>query len=257
MNIQAIDLSVHSRAFGFALSASDIHTWLLSLHRSPAQLRVLERTLASDELERANRFHFAKHRDYFVAGRGLMRTILGRYLDEQPDRIRFGYGVYGKPFLVQTGTEACIHFNLSHSKGLALLAISQGQGIGVDLEYMRKFSDMTQVAERFFAQREYAEFLAVPPDDRVRAFYNCWTRKEAFLKATGDGMAQPLDSFAVSLVPGEPARLVSIEGDPIRANFWTIVELATASPGYQAALAYQGQGGKIRCMKEMDYASFD
>jgi len=141
--------------------------------------------------------------------------------------------------------EAKLYFNLAHAAGLALYAVINDREIGVDLERVHPVTEMDQIAERFFSAQESAALRALPPDQRQEAFFNCWTRKEAYLKASGEGLAQPLDQFSVSLRPGEPAKLVSIAGDFQEASRWFIQAFSPAD-GYVAAVAVQGQGWHLK-----------
>jgi 4'-phosphopantetheinyl transferase len=228
------------------LSWDDIHVWRASLDQPAVPLEQLERTLSGDERERSARFYFERDRQRYIVGRGTLRIILSRYLAIEPGQLQFRYGTHGKPALaLATGGER-LRFNLSHSQDLALYAVGCDREVGVDLEYARRVSDIEQIAERFFSPREYAAFQTLSTDQRFQAFFDCWTRKEAYIKAIGDGFSIPLDQFDVSLAPGEPARLMSIGGDPLKASGWSLRELLPA-PGFVAALAVEGQGLRLNC----------
>lgn len=242
----------YSLASKLALSTSDIHIWRAWLDLPSIRIRQLERTLSIDELERAARFRFERDRMRFVAGRGLLREILGSYLNLPPYGVCFEYGLHGKPMLQRDRGGAAFHFNLSHSNGLAMYAIARDQEVGVDVECIRPLSDAEQIAERFFSSREYSAFCAVSPGQKLNAFYKCWTRKEAFIKAIGSGLTHPLASFDVSLTPGEPARVLRIDGNRRSAAEWTVMELLPA-PGYIAAFAVKGKNLRTNCM---DYERF-
>jgi 4'-phosphopantetheinyl transferase len=192
--------------------------------------------LSRDELRRAERWRFEQDRDRFIIGRALLRTILGRYVGVSPNRLQFRSGPNGKPALTQQSGGDRFHFNISHSQGLVLYAVTHHQEIGVDVERIRSIPEADQIAAHFFSPREYAEFRAVPTKLKCDAFFNCWTRKEAVVKATGNGLAWPLDRFEVSLTPGQPAQLVSVSGDATEASRWSLKTLIPA-PGYTAALA--------------------
>ena len=225
------------------LAADDVHVWVASLHRNPSELDSLRQTLTPDERERADRFRFEKRRDRFVAGRGALRTILGRYLNRHPNQLRFQYARYGKPRL---STEAdAISFNLSHSRDLALYAVTQGREIGVDLEFIRATIDLLGIAKRFFSEQEYSQLRALPQSCQLQTFFNCWTRKEAFIKAKGAGFSLPLDQFDVSISPEEPAALLRTAWDPDEAARWSLKSLAPV-PGYAAALAVEGKHWRLR-----------
>lgn len=197
-----------------------------------------------DERMRAERFHFEEDRKRFIICRGILRTILGHYLGVEPSWVQFCYGKNKKPALANTTFKGEIHFNLSHSEGLALYAFNRNREIGVDIEYIRDIPEIEQIAKRFFSERENAVFQILPKSKKREALFNCWTRKEAFVKAMGDGLSWPLDRFDVSLVPDEPARVQRIEGDSRAASQWSIDDLKPA-PGYTAAFAIKGRIGRV------------
>jgi 4'-phosphopantetheinyl transferase len=219
------------------LIANHIHVWKLSLEVDPQRLAQLRATLAADELERADRFYFERHRVRFAAGRGLVREILAHYLDAPPARLAFAYNEYGKPTLTGDHTGA-LSFNLSHSEATGLLAVSLRGELGVDLEEYRPGKGDGNVAEQYFSRREVACLRAVPAALRTRAFLNCWTRKEAYIKARGMGLSIPLDSFDVSLTPGEPATLLRT-ADPAERARWQLRDLALGD-GLVGALVAAG-----------------
>lgn len=152
-----------------------------------------------------------------------------------PDTVRFIYGAQGKP---DVGEKTRIRFNVSHSGELAIFAFTTDCEIGVDVEVVRPLPDLEEIATRFFSREESSELFAISPADRNLAFFLCWTRKEAFIKAIGRGLAAPLDSFAVTLRPGEAARMTRLAGDMGKATEWTMHHLEPR-PGYVAALAYR------------------
>ncbi len=225
--------------------------WRAALDVEAPRLQSLWQTLSPDERARAERFHFRKDRDSFIVARGLLRVILGRYLNAEPDRLRFRYSQYGKPALAGEFDEEALCFNLSHSDRLALYAVTRGRKIGVDLEHIRPDFADEQIAEQFFASGEVAALRALPMHAQQEAFFNCWTRKEAFIKARGEGLSLPLDEFEVSVVPGEPAVLLSTKGDIREALRWSLQELVPG-PGYVAALAVEGHNWRIRCWQWSD-----
>ena len=228
------------------LPSDAVHVWQASLHVSASYLRTLESTLAADERARAERFYFQKHREHFIAGRGLLRNILSRYLDGEPDRLRFCYNSYGKPALTEdTGSEG-LCFNLSHSNGIALYALTRGREIGIDIEYFRPDVEAEKLAERFFSPREVAALRALPEHLRKEGFFNCWTCKEAYIKAEGKGMSIPLSAFDVSLTPGKPAELLRTQKHPQETARWSLQAL-NPEPGYAAALAVKGHDWELKC----------
>ena len=228
------------------LSGDDIHVWFVSLDHVGSSFDRLAQVLSVDERTRAQRFHFERDRRRFVVRRGLLRTILGCYVGVEADRLQFCYGYYGKPALAETSGGGTLRFNLSHSQGLALYAVTRHREIGVDLECIRPILEAEQIAERYFSARENAVFRALPAHEKLWAFFNCWTRKEAYLKALGDGLARPLDEFDVSLAPGELARLLYIRGDPEEVCRWSLQDL-TPGPGYVAALGVEGHDWRLQC----------
>jgi len=227
-----------------ALRSDEVHVWRAALEPRSAPLESLWQTLTPDECARADRFHFAHDRERFIVARGLLRAILGRYLREEPTRLRFEYSRYGKPALAREWTGTGLRFNLSHSGGLALYAITRGREVGIDLERHRADLADEAIAERFFSRQEVATLRALPPEQRGTAFFAIWTRKEAFLKANGQGLSLPLDQFDVSVTPGEPASVLSTRWDPQEASRWSLQELFPG-PGYTAALAVEGHGWQL------------
>ena len=223
-----------------------VHVWRTSLCVSTPYLRIFEDTLTADERARAERFYFQKHRERFIAGRGLLRHILSRYLGKEPDQLRFCYNSYGKPALIEEAGAEGLCFNLSHSHGIALYALTRGREIGIDIEYFRPDVETEKLAERFFSPREAAALRALPEHLRKEAFFNCWTRKEAYIKADGKGLAIPLNAFDVSLTPGEPAALLRTESQPQETSRWSLRAL-NLEPGYAAALAVKGHDWELKC----------
>jgi 4'-phosphopantetheinyl transferase len=228
------------------LDSGAVHVWLASLDQSPSQVSHFQDTLAADERSRASRFYFRHDRERFIVARGVLRAILGRYLNRAPESLAFRYSFYGKPALVSESGVETIRFNISHSHGTALYVVTRGREIGVDLELIRDGLEIEQIAERFFSRREVSALSALPTELRQRAFFLCWTRKEAYIKARGEGLSLPLDQFDVSLIPGEPAALLSTQPDPDEALRWSLQELALAS-GYAAAFAVEARSCSLSC----------
>lgn len=226
-------------------SAGAVHVWRAHLDQPQATVARLYATLAADEQQRAARFHFAHDRDHFVVARGLLRAILGRYLGCAPHRLRFTYSAYGKPDLALETGGAELRFNLSHSAGLALYVVALGQAVGIDVERVRPDLASDAIARRFFAPREVAALQALPSETRTAAFFTCWTRKEAYIKAHGAGLSLALDRFAVSLDPAEAALLETLD-DPAEAARWRLYAL-DPGPGYAAACAVAGVVATLDC----------
>ena len=213
----------------------EVQVWRVDLDRPAAEREQLYNLLSADERERAWRFSFAEHRNRYVASRGMLRLILSRYTGEAPERLRFEYHANGKPYLAGN----TVRFNLSHSGRLALVGVTPDREIGIDVEQIRRDRDLLDIAEHYFAPQERAALRSLPQEDRYLGFFHCWTRKEAYLKARGDGLSMDLHGFTVSLKPNEPAALVdSVEG-AAEVGRWSLAALEP-QPGYVAALAVEG-----------------
>jgi 4'-phosphopantetheinyl transferase len=222
------------------LGNREVHVWQAALDQSPSQLDSYLRTLSADERARADRFHFQEDREHFIVARGVLRSILGLYLRKAPEFLSFRYTSYGKPALdLGSGGEA-IRFNLSHSHKMALYAVARGREVGIDLEFISGSPQAEQIAERFFSSEEISTLRALPPALQRHGFFLCWTRKEAYIKARGEGLSLPLDQFDVSLKPGEPAELLGTRPDPLEARRWSLRNLTIEPSGYGAALAVEG-----------------
>jgi 4'-phosphopantetheinyl transferase len=220
------------------LLPDEIHIWRIELDQPEADLQHLRTTLFSDEIARAERFYFQEHRQRFIAGRGILRAILGRYLGIQPLQVEFNYQQRGKPVLAETFADSGLEFNLSHSQGLGLCAVNCTRQIGVDLEYIRPMSDLEALAKRFFLPREYDMLRSLSLNQQQEVFFRYWTCKEAYLKATGDGLSQ-LEQVEVSLTLTEPAKLQITED-------WSLFELVPAN-NYVAAVAVENFGWNLKC----------
>jgi len=217
------------------LGADEAHVWRAALD-PPADVKAkLAPLLSQDEYQRAMRFYRPTDRDRFVAGRGILRKILSAYLALAPDEVRFVYNEYGKPFISDDQNRGALSFNLSHSNGMALYAVTRGRVVGIDIEYIREDFATLEIAEHFFSKDEVAALKSLPTDQRTIGFFNCWSRKEAFIKAKGMGVSYPLDRFTVSLAPGEPPALLKVDDDMLEAPRWKIYELKPGA-SYAAAL---------------------
>jgi 4'-phosphopantetheinyl transferase len=229
------------------LIGNAVHVWRAGLDSLASELPDFARLLSASERKRADRFQFDRDRERFVVRRGLLRRILARYLACDPAEISFTYEARGKPSLANLIREGHpVHFNLSHSHGMALIAVTRQHALGVDVERVRPMPEIDQIAARFFSARENAMLNALPSDSTIEGFFHCWTRKEAYLKATGQGIAESLLEVEVSLTPGRPAELLSIAGDARAASLWTLHSLAPA-PGFVGALAMKAKGTKPAC----------
>ncbi|PYS89539.1 MAG: 4'-phosphopantetheinyl transferase [Acidobacteria bacterium] len=223
-----------------SLAEHEVHVWRAALDQPAATVQALLQTLTPDERGRAERFHFPTHREHFVVARGVLRNILSRYLKVEPGTLRFRYGQYGKPAL--RGDE--LRFNVAHANGLALYAVTRRREVGLDLEYATEDCASTQLAERFFSRKEVEMLRALPPANYRAGFFNCWTRKEAYLKARGTGLSVELNQFDVSLAPGEPASLLSSRENAQEVARWSMRELAPG-PRYAAALVVEGHDWQL------------
>jgi 4'-phosphopantetheinyl transferase len=216
-----------------------IRVWRAALDRPDEETAALGALLSDDEHARADRFRFPHHRKHFIVGRGFLRTVLGSTLGIAAQDIAFSYGTRGKPAL-RWPEDSGLEFNLAHSNGLALLAIAWERPLGIDLEYQREELDFLGIAGRFFTPQELAEIQRAPGLAAQRAaFFRGWARKEAFLKARGDGLWIGLDQFQVAIDCTLPPRVVHTAWDPDEAGRWTLRDL-DAPPGFAAALVVAG-----------------
>ena len=221
------------------LAGDEAHVWRACLEVPPATIDCFLQTLSTDERARADRFYFQSDREHFIAAHGMLRAILGRYVNRAPGGLSFCYGSHGKPALIGESGGSAIRFNLSHSQGVAMYAIARSREVGVDVEFIRSELDFEQIAERFFSHRERTMLRALPTKMHQLAFFLCWTRKEAYIKARGEGLSLPLAEFDVSLTPGEPAALLSTRPDLDEARRWSLHDLNLA-PDFAGALAVEG-----------------
>lgn len=237
------------------LTADCVDVWRVHLSSTTPS----EASLSADERQRASRFHFDTDRDRFVVAHTSLRDILSRYMQCEPSELNFSANEYGKPFLTRSNdfsrsaelttevvTTKDIEFNLSHSGNFALIAVTRGRKVGVDVELIREDIELENLASRNFLQRENQELMALPVEQRTLGFFNCWTRKEAYIKARGLGLSLSLDSFDVSLAPNEPAILRATRPDANEAARWSLHSLDVES-NYAAALAVGGNDLEIRC----------
>lgn len=217
------------------LAPRDVHVWRASLDPGDAVLARFEALLTREELARAARFRVAHGRRRFIAARGMLRDVLARYTGTDAAALRLELGGRGKPFL-----PAGPHFNLSHAAESALVAVTAVAPVGVDVEAVRTLPDFAEVAERYFARGEIDALRRATPEDYPEAWYRCWTRKEAYIKATGDGLHCPLDAFEVTLLPGDPPAIRSLGGSARAARGWSVHHLATGD-GTVGALAIEAR----------------
>lgn len=230
------------------LSDGEVHVWRARLAQPLQRVETLAALLSPEEHERASRFYFDRHRSQFIVGRGILRIMLGRYLNLPAREVRLSYSALGKPYLsaalmIQSDG---LQFNLAHVEGMAFYAVTRCRAIGVDLERLRPLPDAGEIAQRFFSPGEVAAFRNLAPGEQLRAFFRCWTRKEAFLKATGDGLGRPLDDFEVSLAPEQPARLLRVFSEPGATFRWSLRDVSPEDD-LVAAIAVEGPLHQLTC----------
>ncbi len=224
-----------------ALSPTDIHVWKVSLNISLNSQNDFWLTLSEDEKLRANRFRFPHLRVRYIAARGTLRALLGQYLSVLPIEIQFSYGEQGKPFLTDFPD---FKFNISHSEDLAVFAFAKEITLGIDVEFINPKIDTEVIAPRFFSKNEAATLLKLSPLKRPPVFFNCWTRKEAFIKAKGGGLSIPLDQFEVTLLPEDTPQLLAIDWAPEEVENWSIFSF-NVGPEFVGALMTDGNIDKV------------
>jgi 4'-phosphopantetheinyl transferase len=220
------------------IEPQQVHIWKADLQVGPRGLDELVSVLTADERARAERFHFARDRRRFIARRGYLRRLTGRYLGSAPDDVRFSHSAAGKPFLSRDCGGNELSFNMSDSGELAVYAFTLAETsptIGIDVERIEPAVARERIANHFFSAYEIATLRTLPAAEQIQGFFNCWTRKEAYLKAIGDGLALPLDQFDVSLTPGEPVELLRAAGGT-NTSHWVLRELNVGC-SYAAAVA--------------------
>jgi 4'-phosphopantetheinyl transferase len=221
-----------------------VELWSASLEPPASLGSALAACLSPDERARAERFVAARDRDRFVAGRAFLRLLLGQSTGAEPRELSFRYSAHGKPALADEGSD--LEFNLAHSGTVVVCALAQGcEALGVDVECVKPIRDAAGLARRAFSPREAVRLDSLPEPVRLRAFYEAWTRKEAFLKALGCGLDRPLDSFDVAFGPGERPRLLQTLGDPTEADRFSLHSFEPED-GYIGAIAVLGAGWELR-----------
>jgi 4'-phosphopantetheinyl transferase len=221
------------------LARNEVHLWRATVEVSSRDFARIQGLLSSDERARADRFHFERDRHRFVVARGYLRAILSSYLSCTPTDLHFRYTEHGKPSLAGFHADKNLNFNLSHSGKLALYGINLHRALGVDIEQIHDEFASEEIARHFFSAAETSRLLSIPDSDRPLAFFNCWTRKEAFIEAKGIGLSLPLDQFDVSLSSEEPARLLETRWDKNESRRWSLRSI-DVGPGYVATVAVEG-----------------
>jgi 4'-phosphopantetheinyl transferase len=227
-------------AAGWRLPAEEVHIWHASLERPVKTVERMRRLLAPDEHSHADRYRFERDRSRYIVGRALLRCLLARYTGAAPEELEFEYGEFRKPAL-----RGGPWFNLSHSGAIALYAFSSAGEIGIDVEIDDADFASERIAERFFSPAEVSVLRSLPVHAQPRAFLSCWTRKEAFIKARGDGLSLALDSFDVTLAPGTPAALLRTAWCSEEPERWRLEDLSDRKAGYVAAVAIRGDGWRV------------
>lgn len=231
------------------LPNDEVHAWWVPLDPPDAVQAALLATLSEDELARAGRFRFEDDRRRYVASRGALRRLLGAYLAENPASLRFSYTAEGKPGLVppapvRESDDRKLSFNVSHSHELAVVAVNRTLRIGVDVEQVRTVEDIDGLASRFFSEEERSALASLDATERTEAFFRCWTRKEAYVKATGVGVGAALDRFTVSLLPGARPQLLRTHDEPEEAGRWRMEDLPCEA-GYIGAVIVEGHDWRL------------
>jgi 4'-phosphopantetheinyl transferase len=227
------------------LLPGEVHVWSVVLDQPEPGLALLYELLCAEERQRASRFHFERDRNRFIVGRGSLRTMLGHYAQNDPAGLMLVPGPHGKPGLA-SDLGGRLFFNLSHAQGLAVCAVACDHEVGIDLEFIRSVPEADTIASRWFSSGEQAELRSLPAALQARAFFRVWTAKEAYLKATGEGIAESLNQIEVEANPQRPPALLRIEGHAGSEASWALHELIPAS-GYLVTLAERTRRSRIVC----------
>jgi 4'-phosphopantetheinyl transferase len=218
------------------LSEDEVHIWRADLDLVESSLSTFLQLLSPDEKNRAQKFRFVGDRHNFIAARGILRSLIGKYLKINSAEISFLYNEFGKPRIANSNP---LHFNISHSQNMAVFAFTKRFNIGIDVEFVNPDVEVKEIAANFFSTNEVMNLFALPEKQQTLGFFNCWTRKEAFIKAVGEGLSFPLDTFEVSLEPDKPAKLLVTDWHPKAVSQWSIYSM---SPGanFVGSLAIEG-----------------
>jgi 4'-phosphopantetheinyl transferase len=227
------------------LGKKDIHVWRIDLEAFQERSDDLFSFLSSEEKKRSKRFYFEQDKKNYIITRGVLRILLGKYLQRYPATIQFIYGEHGKPFLNKENHKPDIRFNISHSKNISLIVFNLGRDIGVDVEYIRKIHHLS-MAKRFFSPDEEKEILSLPGPEQLEAFFSFWTKKEAFIKAQGGGLSVPLRSFSVSSTKKTKARITYIANAHEEEKVWSLFDIEVGKE-YTAACAVKGKNLFLKC----------
>ena len=228
------------------LGQDEVHVWRASLGQSGQRIDGLRQSLSPDEIARAQRLRVAERREAFVVARGMLRDVLGRYLEIPPAEVAFVYNSHGKPALAEAAGREPIEFNLSHSGDVVLCALAVGRRVGVDVERHRPVAELDGIVRRYFSPGEQALLQSLPQEQTLPAFFTCWTFKEAYLKARGLGIAYPLEQLEVSMTPGAAVTLCDHHAGVAETGRWSFRELSIGA-GYAGALAVEGPACRLTC----------
>ena len=231
------------------LDEGSAHVWRIPLDRAEQTLATSLDVLSADESARATRFFFERDRRSFIHCRSTLRILLGRYLRTAPEHLEFCYNGFGKPELAVLPPVFPLRFNVSHSGDWALIVMTLEHRIGVDIERVRPLEHIDDLARNSFSRVELDVYQHLPDEHKTLAFFNAWTRKEAFIKACGEGLSRPLTEFDVSLAPQDPVQLLRVAGDRTAARCWTLFALEPAV-GYVGAVAVERPDARIQCFVE-------
>jgi len=224
------------------LSENEIHIWRADLELDEYFQSSFLKLLSPDEKNRAEKFRFAKDSRNFIAARGMLRSFIGKYLEINPAEISFQYSNFGKPGIANNNS---LQFNISHSQNIALFAFARTFNIGIDVEFVNPNIEAKDIATNFFSTNEIRNLLALPAEQQTLGFFNCWTRKEAFIKAVGEGLSFPLDKFEVSLEPDKPAKLLATHWEPEAVSKWSLYSMLPATD-FVGCLAIEGLPEEVK-----------
>ncbi len=224
----------------YSFLQSRLQVVIAGLDSAPEAVHALTQCLSPEERRRAERFRFDRDRRRFIVARARLRQLLGDRLKSRPEAVELVYGTHGKPALAQRSDNMDWRFNVSHCDDIAAYAFSQGREVGIDVEAIRNVHRADTIASHFFSRSEQEAYLALDSSEKMAGFFNCWTRKEAFIKAIGLGISHPLDCFDVSLVPGDPARILRVKNTPGADAGWRLDSFSPL-PGYVVAMVTECQ----------------
>jgi len=224
------------------LSDEEVHIWCADLELDECFQSSFLKFLSADEKARAQEFRFAEDSRNFIVARGILRSLIGKYLDINPTEISFQYSKFGKPSIAGNNF---LQFNISHSQNIALLAFTNKFNIGVDVEFVNPNIEIKDIAERFFSTNEIMNLFGLPEKEQALGFFNCWTRKEAFIKAVGEGLSFPLNNFEVSLEPNQQAKLLATHWDPKAVSKWSMHSILPGA-NFVGCLVIEGLVQKVK-----------